>query len=329
VIDQIYNEALRYSARGESLGTVPDTVEPSLERFFPLEVKTQGSNLIFQLSGNRLKTIDRNYESLADVSFSASPSLSSQSAQNPLPRIGSLWLWQPVGGKDIVSFSDIELPAREAGARSTWKCGFLRFPVAEPWQFKVLGAEGMLPYDSSLRLYNRLGHEYIAGLGSTAFILRMDKPITIFRQTAGSAQLKPLPSDWLKIALPGVTEPPSLPKFDSPKQIAEVMAAVEASSMPVGLYAWDRSLFVMTRAYDHGSTEWRITKIDPVTSRTMGTATIPVNAHHLTVVPGPNRWAFIEKGPITGWNDYQEIPSIFFVPTERFTKPLSGDICSD
>jgi hypothetical protein len=324
VIDQIYNEALRYSAEGESLGTVADAVETSLERFFPITVKTRGSDILFELGGHRLKTLDRNYAPVSDATFTETqPDRSLPATTVAPPQIRSLWMWQPVGTGDVVSFSDLKVPPSRL-APAGWACAFLRFPMAEPWRFRVLGR--MLPYESSLRLYNRIGHEYVAALDDTAFILRMDE-LKIYRQVGDA--LEPLPIDLAEVTQPGVTEPPSLPRFWKQEDYTDVMAKVETSTMPTGLYAWDRYLFVTTRTFDGSDTRWSITKIDPNSNRVMGTATIKTTANHLTIAPGPDQWAFIEKGPIKGWNDNQEIPSILFVPAERFAHDLKADICGD
>jgi hypothetical protein len=339
VVDQIRNQVLRYSANGESLGTIPDVVESSLEHFFPSTVKTHGSNLMFELSGHRLQTLDREYSPVAATTLEKPSRGLLPETQGASSRIASLMDWQPVGNGDIVSFSDVALPAREAGVHPAWRVAFLRFPIAEPWRFTILG--DAMPFDASsnpppcpsqcspgdaLRLYYRLGHEYIAALGDSAFILRMDQ-LKIYRQTGNT--IEPLPVNFAAVTQPEVSEPPALPRFWAPEDYAAVMAKVERSTMPTGLYGWNHFLFVTTRIFDHRSTRWTVTKIDPDTNRILGTYVIPTAAHHLTIAPGPRRWAFIEKGPVKSWNDRQDIRSILFVSAAKFAKDLKGDICSD
>jgi hypothetical protein len=339
VVDQIRNQVLRYSVDGESLGTIPDVAESSLEHFFPSTVKTHGSNVIFELSGHRLQTLNGEYSSVAATTLEQPSGSLLPETQSASPRIASLWDWQPVGDGDIVSFSDIALPARNAGVHPTWKVAFLRFPIAQPWKFTILG--DAMAFDASsnppscpsqcsagdaLRLYNRLGHEYIAALGDSAFILRMDQ-LKIYRQVGST--LEPLPVNFAAVTQPAVSEPPALPRFWSPEDYTAVMAKVEKSTMPTGLYGWNHSLFLTTRVFDGSSTRWTITKIDPDTNRILGSYTIPTTAHHLTIAPGPRRWAFIEKGPVKGWNDSQDIRSILLVSAAKFAKDLKGDICSD
>lgn len=99
--------------------------------------------------------------------------------------------------------------------------------------------------------------------------------------------------------------------------------------MPTGLYSWGGDLFVTTRLFDGKATRWTIAKIDPNTHRLAGVAIIPTNANHLTIAPGPRQWAFIEKGPVKGWNDNQDIHSILFVPADRLWRRAQGDPCSN
>jgi len=338
------NQALRYSDTGESLGTIPDVAEPALERLFPITVKTTGSGLIFELRRNRLKTL------APDFSFLAATSLAESQAGNL--RVGpqemsGMWLWQPVGKDQVVAFCDLRKP-RDQGEAAPRGVGndapysvsvaFVRFPMAAPWTFQKLGEE--MAYDSSsppcpspsctpgtaLRSYNRLGHQYIASnLEGTAFILRMDE-LKLYRQV-GADKPEALPIDLGEATQQGFDQPPALPRFWSRADLTNVMAKVETSTMPTGLYAWDRFLFVTTRIFDGTGTRWTVTKLNPETNEVLGTATIPTSANHLTIAPGPERWAFIEKGPVKGWNDNQEIPSILFVPSDRFNKNLSGDLC--
>jgi hypothetical protein len=312
VIDQMYNKVLRYSASGESLGTLPDAVESSVERFFPITVKTRGTDVMFLLSGDRVSTHDLAYMPLSQVAFSQGRTANSGDSASS---IAGFFLWQPVGHDDVFSFSDIKTVT--ATGKVDWTCGFVRFPLTDPSHLAVLD---QLPWASSLRLFNRLGFQYLAALGDTAFTLRMDD-LRIYRQV-GNSPLEPL-----SVALPAVTRPPSLPPFETQDDFSTVMAAVETSTMPIGIYAWNDALFVVTRVFDGSSTTWTITKIDPTSGNILGTATIPTVANHLTIAPGPTHWAFIEKGPVTSWNEEQVIPTVLFVSADKFAGHLSGDIC--
>lgn len=349
VIDQLYNRILRYSATGESLGSTEDVAETALERFFPLTVKARDSGLIFQFRWQRLRAVDHDYVPLpGGESFFGDYGPEGRLPTRAVTRteVDSLWLWQPVGKGEIVAFSDLTLahPTRE-------RVGFVRFKAADPGEAKVLGKDvreerEALPYDPSsppcpascspgtaLRTYNRLGHQYIAALGETAYVLRMDD-LKIYRQEGAHATFEPLPVSFVAVTQPGVERPPALPRLYSKQDFVDVMATVELSTMPTGLYAWrdargEEALFVITRTYDVSGTHWTVTKLDPKSHRIMGTASIPTNANHLVVAPGPKRWAFIEKGPVRGWKaaGAQEIPGALFVDADRFAGELRGDLC--
>ena len=50
------------------------------------------------------------------------------------------------------------------------------------------------------------------------------------------------------------------------------------------------------------------------------TAEIPSSANHLTMVPGPNDWAFIEKGEVKGLGQ-QEIVSMRLISSRIIENP--------
>jgi len=303
IIDQVYNKVLRYSRSGETLGTLPDSVETSLENFFPAGVRARSSGLLFQLDTHHLVSVDRNYNPLARQDFRAA-------GTNRLSA-KSLWQWEPIGD-DIISFSDINT-GDPNNIKDTKRVAYLRFPFDDPSSATVLEE---FSFDHPLRLYNRLGFPYIAVLGNTVYVLRVDD-LRIYVEDHGS--LRPTP-----IVLPDVTAAPTLPAFYYREDIKPVMAAVENSTMPVGFYAWRDALYVLMRVANGNASHWKVVKIDPRSSEVVGEATVITSASHLLVVPGQTDWAFVEKGPVRGWGD-QSIDSILFVPAARFAH-LSGEL---
>jgi hypothetical protein len=304
VVDQVFNKVLRYSATGRSLGTMPDSVETSLEAFFPISVRSRDSDLLFQLTTRQVAAVDKNYLPLARNDFHSDVP-STVSAR-------SLWQWEPLG-REIISFSDIN--TGDLRNIKDWKAAYLRFSLDDPSNATVLEE---FPYDHPVRLYNRVGGPYIAVLGDSAFILRVDDS-RIYQEHHGSLQPTP-------VVLPEMSSPPDLPAFYNRDDIVPVMAAVENSTMPMGLYAWHDFLYVVERVVNSNASQWKVVTISPSSFEILGTATVPTPASHLLVVPGPSEWAFIEKGPVKGWGD-QSIDSIFFVPAQKLTKNLSGDLC--
>jgi hypothetical protein len=300
----LYNKVLRYSRSGQSLGTLPDSVETSLENFFPSAVRSSSAGFLFQLTTHHLVAVDKGYLPLARQDFRAEVphALSAR----------SLWQWEPIGS-DVISFSDIN--TGDLNDIKDWRAAYLRFPFDDPSKATVLEE---FPYDHPARLFNRLGFPYLAVLGNTAYVLRVDD-LRIYKEEKGSLQAT-------GIVLPEVTEAPSLPDLFKREDLKPVMAAVENSTMPTGLYAWGKALYIVIRVLNGSATEWKVVKVDPQSNEILGIATVQTSASHLLVVPGQRDWAFVEKGPVRGWGE-QNIDSIFFVPSEKFTKRLSGDLC--
>jgi hypothetical protein len=76
-----------------------------------------------------------------------------------------------------------------------------------------------------------------------------------------------------------------------------------------------------------GSTLWTATKIDPRADTVVWTTTIPLaKARHVTVVPGPRQWAFLEKSSARGLFD-QDTTGLFLVPSSAFQGVPGSDIC--
>jgi hypothetical protein len=318
VIDQMYHKVLRYSTAGESLGTLPAAVESSLEDFLPITVKRDGANVVFELANDRMSVLGPQYMPVTQATLAAEGSdASTEAGVHVLGRL----LWQPLG-KDIVSFNFLGTKDDPMGA--TGQTGFVRFPVSDPADVTVLA---QYTAKSTLRDFNRLGLEFLTTLNGVAYTLNMED-LHIYR--LGASVLEPLPVDLREVTGPA----PTLPPFSGENAYQAVMAAVETSTMPVGIYGWGDALFVVIRRYENARTTWVVTKIDPQSGHILGTATIPTFANHLTIVPGPTRWAFLEKGPVGSWDEPQIIPSVLFVPAERFAGAdaggkIDGELCDD
>lgn len=86
--------------------------------------------------------------------------------------------------------------------------------------------------------------------------------------------------------IPRDCQSPQLPTYES-KDIVQVMAGVEWSKIPVGLYEWQGYLYMLTREPQGQGTSWRIFKIDPRREEIIGSTLLQTQANHLTVIPGP------------------------------------------
>jgi hypothetical protein len=280
-----------------------------LANFFPSRIATrQDGNLLLELASGRLVTLDRRYIP------SRKKNILAEGARGGV-QITSMFLWD-VAGDDVVSLSDLKGPGPTERSSA-----FLRIPLSDPANFTVLKP---LPGDASRSIF-RLGYSYIASLDTTAYVLLFDDHVRIYRNVKGTTDLLPLKAFPESFDLA-----PLLPRFTEREDYPIVMAAVEKATMAVGLYGWKNDLYVLTRTPSGGGTRWGLVQIDPATDEVTGTAVIPTRANHLTVVPGSQAWAFVEKGPVRALGGDQETDTILYVPASRISRihgTVSGDIC--
>jgi hypothetical protein len=306
VVDSLSERVVLYRQDGRSLGVVTGPNGEALRDLSPRLIKSAGQGrLLVETAADGLVALDSRFALLRRTP------LNSKSARSDLTMLGT-FQWQPVGNDEVVSFSDLELkPPR-------WGAGFVRFSLADPASFTVL-RQGSL--EDPERLFNRLGYPFIAALGDKAYILVMGNSTELYESSKGSPDLR-------RLTAFSSQETPDLPSFDEWSEFAGVMAAVERSAMPAGLYGWDGQLYLLSRKpAGGGRTQWSLTRLDPESGQNLGTVVLPTTAHHLTVIPGPRAWAFLEKGPVLG-RERQEIGSMLLVSAARLRGSFSGSLCN-
>jgi hypothetical protein len=221
-----------------------------------------------------------------------------------------------LAGKDIVGFAEVKAPG------DRWYAGPVRFSTEATSGFKLLHN---LPMDGASRQYHKLGYNYIANLGDTAYYLLMGNGIHLWRHENGKD-----PQDlWdLEKSFPLWKSSPLLPSFVNPQDFREVMDKVEESSMPTGLYGWmdpvskQKALYLVSRQRQNNETQWLLSKINPINGRVLGTSRINSTANHLFAVPGASRWAMVEKGAVLGLQQEQEVKGIYTIPAEKVRRSL-------
>jgi hypothetical protein len=305
VVDNRQNQILSYSETGRALGTISEAVGAQLRNFFPSIIKTDQANFLVELASGRLVTLDPSLRPIGRRNILA------EGARGGV-KIESMFQWDVAGG-DLVTLSDLHGPG--AGE---WRMAFLRVPISDPSAFRILDP---LPREPNRTLY-RLGSPFIAGLGGTAYMLIADGTMRIYRNEKGGSTLEPM-----RAFPPGPDLVPILPRFQHPSDFADVMRTLERSSIPVGLYAWENFLYVVSRTPDISGTRWTLTRIDPRRDEVVGTTVLPLKASHIVVAPGPKRWAFLEKGPVEGFGT-QNTGSVFLVSSSRIRGTLPENLCN-
>jgi hypothetical protein len=313
VVDAFHNQVLRYSARGAYQGPVSQLKEGAIQGFTPSIMKGQGSSRYLELAQARMVRLDQNFSQVKAYNLKAESQREGES-------IEGIFLWD-LAANEAVVFGDIHRPSQQ-DLDQQWRSGFFRIPLEAPKDFRSLNE--ISPKDP-MRLFYRLGNPLIASLGETSYILMMEEHPRIYRNQKGAAQLEPLN------AFPeSLDERPTLPSWKSLDDYAWLMRVVERSTMPVALFGWEGSLFVVGRHAEDGGTRtrWSLTKIDPQADRVVWTMDVPLpsTTHHVTVVPGPQQWAWIEKGVVRGLFN-QDIDRVMFLPAEKLRGNLVKNVC--
>ncbi len=100
--------------------------------------------------------------------------------------------------------------------------------------------------------------------------------------------------------------------------------------MSVSIFARDQHLYLLGKgARDkRGATPWWLVELDPQDGSELNNVRLPTDAAHLTVVPGGDFWALIQKGPVQGVGSfhapYMEISSMVLMPTQWLKAASSG-----
>lgn len=296
IVDSLRKKILRYSRDGRELGNLPGALA-ELNNLSPQILWSSNGKLVAESQGGDLIVLDQGYASMTrvDIHLKNLPTTTKLKSAH----IGALSQWEPVGN-NILAFSTLTGPKK-----NDYSLGVITFPANRPEAFKNL-----LPmkYDESLSTFYRLGHHYLTSLDGVGYIVLMDSKVSVQRVRGDRLEyVGKLPSQ--------IDLSPLLPSFEAPDDLPLIMKAVEASTMPTGLYGWEHSLYLLWRKPEGATTLWFLTRIYPekLPERTIS---IRTSANHLTVIPGPDAWAFVEKGPVRSWGE-QTIDSISLVPAER------------
>ncbi len=313
LVDSLNKVIWRYSGEtGELLGSVGEPLRSILRELRPNSGRPTASGMILQVHDDLL-VLDKHYRpERKPISTRAAATTKSSSGRS----LQGINQWAPVG-QDIVAFGDVQGPP----GPNEWEGALVRFPLSDPSRFQILKTVSV---EDDERTLFRTAFPYISAIENTAYVLTMGNRPKIERNRRGSAELEPL-----KAFPPGIVFNPVITTVKTPQDFVSLMITVEESEMVVGLYSWKGSLYVLARAPRGNGTRWTLSSIDPIRDRYTGTVVIPTNANHLTVIPGPDQWAFLEKGRVEDYGR-QNIPTAFFVPAKQLTTPLRNRLlCSE
>lgn len=212
-------------------------------------------------------------------------------------------------------------------------------------------------YTGGARTMMRLGYPFIASTTTVAYILHMDQssgptllrydpslnrePDGVSRERPAAPSLEKLSLEYSDTLFEGDVCDPfrSLPDLPSHVRFRTdyplIMQQLEWSCSIAGLYADRDTLYFLLREPHEDreqspATRWRLALSNLEASADDAGATVRISniielpdirANHLTVVPGQQAWAFIEKGRVEALFERQPIPSMYVIASNNLRTP--------
>lgn len=311
LVDALNNALLRYSPTGflgVEDGHISSAVKSRVGRFHPTRILAQGPSEVWvELTGGEMVQVN---ETLQQVSVDTLNLLRLEAPGRRV--IGSVFDWT-IAHRDLVGFGNIKEASEE------WSTAFYRVDLSPPHRTEILKELGRRPPEKA---WYRLGLNLMTSIEGTAYALGFNDRIVLYRANSGDERLLPV------LRFTGeFRNPPTLLDFMTPEEFVRTMEIVQESVIPIGIHGWHDSLYIPWHKHDSksGGLEWFLTELDPLGKRVKRTVGLPTTSSHLTVVPGPSYWAFVEKGQVRGFG-LQEVSSIRTIPSSAIASAQHGSM---
>jgi hypothetical protein len=284
VVDLSGGRLLRYGSDGHFLGSVMRPGEGDRELSKPTQIHATRDGWVIQDVGRKWVWVDRQFNFLRALSTLGPDG-------RPIVQLVD----ESLSGDELAGFGSYRKPDR------TWSIALLRAGLKPLTMRQMVEEISIETRDGTL--YGTVG-PVVAHLGGQAYFLRFAEPSYILRAN---------PKSRLKAFPPGFDRLPALPKSQGPQSSAPRQQALQKSALPVGLYASEPFLYLLTRRPELKGTTWQLHRIDPRKDRLVGSLTLPTTANDLVLAPGPSDWAVLEKGPIRPDGD-QPVTRLLLIP---------------
>lgn len=185
-----------------------------------------------------------------------------------------------------------------------FRLGFFRGSRSDPAKLQILG-------DIPSASYYILGHQYLASMGGNDYaVLMSEHPVILeYARNGRKRVLDVIPEKPYNV--PKLKTVPTGPRSDEP-----MYREIEGLSIPVGLYAQDGLLYLLTRKPGQGrGTIWQLLQIDPRRGKVIGSPMLlPTIANHLTIAESAKEWFVFEKGAVQPAGN-QQITTVLVIPS--------------
>lgn len=231
------------------------------------------------------------------------------------PGLRSLDSWHALDDDTVLLYGDY----RHFTGR--WLSVFARASLSEPGRVEVLKA---LPAASPVRRFYLNAQCFLTGAAGKGYFLYLGRDDTAMGpeiwevDAVGDARRSLRRLDLnLPSALRSVKM--HLPEPGGRDYVKALFAAQAQAQSAVGLMGHGELLYLLARQpTPQAGVHWTLTVIDPAQARVLRTLHLPTRAPHVMLVPGPDRWALVEKGPVQGFG-VQSIGEAMLLPGEWFS----------
>jgi tetratricopeptide (TPR) repeat protein len=308
VVDVLRNALLRYGIDGRLRSATENFAGNGTQKRLPKRVRTSAAGLlVLELGANHtLVWLDQDGEPVRETEL--------VNRQGQEGKLAGVLDWTIVGEDTILVVGNI------LHSDGTWVSALIRTSFASK-SFEVVKKWSA---EDPSGVYYRLGQPYLATLGEKAYFLEIGEMLTLYEVSATAKvsslrRIASVPGGITRIAKQG------LARFQTPTGAADLYSLIEGLDVPAGLYAEDGLLFLLRRpdSVNSGDHSWRLEEIEPRLGALRRTITLPVSAHHLTVIPGAAQWALIQRGIVERIGK-QSISSAVFIPPPSSTEGSRG-----
>lgn len=290
IADNLGGRLLRYS-QGKLIGSVSRPGLGPLEFNQPARVSSIPGGYLLENPSAKILWLDAGFRPWKSVDFETV-----KAGRAIKEEILGFGLLSPtLAGKDLLSYAILHRDGKP------W-LGFVRVSL-EPFAVQELIDE-VKPGSQEDRIFRLQGQELAQAAGGT-YVLRFGERAYIQRLAPGKQRLKAFPAGFEAL--------PKLESLNGASAGPTLFKMLEASTTAVKVYGRGAYLYLLTRKPEPAGTRWQLWQIDPKRDAVVRGLDLPTHANHIYLAPGPQRWAVVEKGPVTPSSE-QSIRTVLLLP---------------
>ena len=303
LVDSSRGELVRWTANGHLTPVSLGAQAPKVS-----DIRTINDGMLLKLQDGRFVELDR--QGRLQKVFEL------LTREEKAPGVHGIYNWVPLAGS-ILAFGDALTPF------SSWTSGWMQIALNTPTSFTMLTTASLSSLER--RIYV-MGNSYVASDGLAGYVLVPGDPWSkVVKISGGSGRFNQRELLKLKNTTLPSRSRPLLPMGGTGEDLVARFRILEQTAAPVGIYAQGDNLYVLTRrpVLPAGQTEWELSRLDKHSGQILESITLPTRANHLLVIPGKERWAFVERGSVQALGQ-QDVKGLLLIPTSWIEQGQRG-----